>query len=49
MITFHLVALIAAFVLFLIAAFDPFPMNPPRRLNFGWLGLACLTFALWLH
>lgn len=43
--TIRLIALVAAFVLFLIAGFD----ITTRRVNFGWLGLACLTFAVWLH
>jgi hypothetical protein len=35
-----LILLIAALVLFLLAAF-----NVPSRVNLGWLGMACLTVA----
>lgn len=41
----HLILLVFAFVFFLLAAFNvSFP-----KVSFGWLGLAFLTLALWLH
>lgn len=41
----RLILLVPAFVLFLLAAFS---VSYPR-INFGWLGLALLTVAVWLH
>jgi hypothetical protein len=41
----HLVFLVFAFVFFVIAALG---ISHPR-LSFGWMGLAFLTLALWLH
>lgn len=45
MITIHLVLLVLAFCLFLLAAFN---VSHPR-VNFVALGLALLVVALWLH
>lgn len=47
----HLIFLVLAFVLFVLAGLGvgtP-PIPPPARWNLGWLGLAFLTLALWLH
>jgi len=41
----HLIFLILAFLLFLLAGFGV----SYGRLNLGWLGLASLTLALWLR
>jgi hypothetical protein len=41
----RLIFLVFAFVLFVLAGLGLTTM----RLNFGWLGLAFLTLALWLH
>jgi hypothetical protein len=41
----RLILLVFAFVLFIIAGCNISLV----RVNFGWLGLACLTAALWLH
>jgi hypothetical protein len=43
--TLHLVLLAFAVVLFVLAAFN---VSLPR-VSLGWLGLALLTIALWLH
>lgn len=43
--TLHLVFLILAFLLFVLTAVG---VSHPRC-NLGWLGLAFLTLALWLH
>lgn len=48
----HLIFLVLAFVLFLLAGLGVLtPVQPPpqSRWNLGWLGLAFLTLALWLH
>lgn len=42
----HVIFLILAFVLFLIAAAG-YPPSP--RINLGWLGLAFLALALWFR
>lgn len=42
---FHLILLVLAFVLFLLRALG---IAAPRT-DLGWLGLACLTLAEWLH
>jgi len=41
----HLILLAFAFVLFVLAGFK---MGEPRW-KLGWVGLAFLTLALWLH
>ena len=41
----NLIFLVLALVLFLLAAFN---VSYPR-VSFGWLGLACLTIAVWFH
>jgi hypothetical protein len=41
----HLILLVFAFVLFVLAGCK---VTPPRA-DLGWLGLAALTLALWLH
>jgi hypothetical protein len=41
----HLIFLVLAFVLFLLAALN---VSYPR-VSFGWLGLAFLTLAVWLR
>ena len=41
----RLVLLVLAFVLFLLAAAN---VSYPK-VSFGWLGLACLAVAVWLH
>lgn len=41
----HLILLVLAFLLFLAAGFGV----TYKSLSFGWLGLAALTAALWLH
>ena len=41
----RLILLVFAFVLFVLAGLE---VSRPR-VNFGWLGLALLTAALWLH
>lgn len=46
MVTPHMIFLVLAFVLFLIAAIG-YPASP--RVNLGWLGLAFLTLAFWFH
>jgi hypothetical protein len=43
--TLHLIFLVFAFVLFVLAGLG---IEHPRA-NFGWIGLAFLTAALWLH
>jgi hypothetical protein len=43
--TVHLILLAFAFVLFVLAGLGIAHL----RLQFGWLGLAFLTAALWLH
>ena len=45
MITVHLILLAFAFVLFILAGVGVQHV----RFNLGWLGLAFLTLALWLH
>ena len=49
--TVHLILLVFAFVLFLLAGIGfGTPPNPPiSKINLVALGLACLTLALWLH
>ena len=43
MATFQLILLVAALLCFLLAAvWNP---QPPIKLHFGWLGLACLALA----
>ena len=44
MLTPRLIFIVAAFVLFMLAAIS-YP--PSSRVNLGWLGLAFLTIALW--
>lgn len=41
----HLIFLILAFVLFVLAGLNVKHL----RFDLGWLGLAFLTLALWLH
>lgn len=41
--TFRVILLVFAFVLFVLAGLN---VSTPRT-NFGWLGLAALTAALW--
>lgn len=41
----RLVLLVFAFVLFVLAGLNV----PATRVQLGWLGLALLTAALWLH
>jgi hypothetical protein len=43
--TVHLILLAFAFVLFMLAGFN---IAHPK-LEFGWLGLALLTIALWFR
>jgi hypothetical protein len=43
--TFRLIMLCLAFVLFVLAGLN---IATPRA-SLGWLGLACLTLALWLR
>ena len=43
----RLVLLVFAFVLFILAGLN-IPPAPPR-VQLGWLGLALLTAAVWLH
>jgi hypothetical protein len=43
--TLRLIFLAFAIVLFLLAGFS----ISTTKLNFGWLGLAFLTAALWFH
>ena len=45
MIPWRLIFLVFAFVLFVMAGLN---ISHPKA-NFGWLGLALLTLALWLH
>ena len=45
MTTVHLVLLAFSFVLFVLAGLGVTHL----RFQFGWLGLALLTAALWLH
>jgi hypothetical protein len=41
----RLILLVFAFVLFVLAAID----IPSPKVKLGWLGLALLTAAVWLH
>ena len=41
----RLILLVFAFVLFVLASLN---VSYPR-ISFGWLGLAFLTLAIWLH
>jgi hypothetical protein len=41
---FHLIMLVFAFVFFVLSGLN---VGHPR-VSLGWLGLACLTLALWL-
>jgi hypothetical protein len=43
--TIHLILLVFAFVLFVLAGLRVSHL----RVDLGWLGLAFLTLALWLH
>lgn len=43
--TVHLILLVFAFVLFVLASLN---ISYPK-VHLGWLGLAFLTLALWLH
>jgi hypothetical protein len=45
MATAHIILIAFAFVFFIVAALN---IGHPR-VSFGWLGLAFLTLALWLH
>ena len=49
--TVHLILLVFAFVLFLLAGLGVAtpPAPPASKINLIALGLACLTLALWLH
>jgi hypothetical protein len=49
--TVHLILLVFAFVLFVLAGVGVgTPVVPPAsRWHLGWIGLALLTLALWLH